>query len=127
MSTYRLLTDTFGEGLDFAQLLFKLARAELVGQVGKAGRGSMLALAAVLALFIAAIFSLLGCVALMVAYGVAAHIAFFTIGGVILVIGLALGLAARASFKRVTLRPDRTLEQVRRFSAAARESRLDVP
>jgi hypothetical protein len=127
MSTYRLLTDTFGESLDFAHLLLKLARAELIGQAGKAGRGSAFGVAAILAVFVAVVFILLGVVELLVAGGLTPYLAFFLTGGVILAIGLLLGFAARASFKRVTLLPDRAIEQIRRFSATGREGPPDVP
>lgn len=125
MPTYRLLTETFAESVDFARLLAKLARAEFAGQAGKAGRGSAFGMAALFALCVAVVFLLLGAVEWLIALGYAAHLAFFLVGGGVLVIGLLLGLAARASFKDVTLRPTRTLEQIRRFSAATHQDRSD--
>jgi hypothetical protein len=125
MSTYRSLADTWGESIDFARLLARLARAELAGQAGKAGRGSAFGVAAVLALFVAIVFLLLGAVEWLIANGFAAHLAFFLVGGGVLAIGLLMGVAAYLSIKDVTLRPTRTLEQIRRFSAATSQGRSD--
>lgn len=126
MSTYQLLTDTFAESIGFTRILLKLARAELIGQFSKAGRGSAFGLAAVMAVSIGVVFLLLGAVALMIAYGLAAYLAFFVMGGGLLMIGLLLGLASRSCFKGITLQPDRTLDQMRRFSVAVHESESDV-
>jgi hypothetical protein len=117
MSTFQLLIDTLAEGSDFARLLMKLGRAELQEQAAKAGRGSALAAIAVLGILIAALFILIGVVELLIAQGIAAYLAFFITGGVLVLISLLIGLIARASFKEVTLRPELMLNQIRQFSA----------
>lgn len=124
MPTFQLLTATIVEGVDFVRLLAKLARAELHEQIAKAGRGASLGVMAAGGFVLALVFLLLGIVELIVAWGLAVYAAFFLTGGALALLSIVFGLAARANFKSVTLRPELTLEQIRRFSAASPSERL---
>ena len=126
MSTFQMIIGTLAEGADFLGLLVKLGRAELLEQVAKAGRGSALCAISALGLLFAVALLLMGVVELIIAYGVAAYVACFATGGALAFISVAMGLAGRAYFRALTLRPELMLDQIRRLSTeAATERHLD--
>ncbi len=120
-STYRLLTDTITEGRDFIRLIGKLGQAELQEKAASIGRGAIFGVAASVLLVFALIFLLLGLAEFIVTKGIEPYLAFLIVGGGLVLLSLILTLAASLSLRNVNLRPERTIEQIRRLSALAHE------
>jgi hypothetical protein len=120
-STYRLLTDTISEGRDFIRLIGKLGQAEFQEKFAKIGRGAVLGVASSVMLVFALVFLLLGLAEFIIEKGFPPYLAFLSVGGGLVLMSLILGLAAGLSLRNVNLRPERTIEQIRRLSAAANE------
>jgi uncharacterized membrane protein YqjE len=126
-STYRVLIDTIFEGRDFIRIIVKLARAELQEQASKVVRGSTFGLAAVFLLLLALIFLLLGVAEVIIAYGWPSYVAFFIVGGSLIVLSIFLSLGALLCFKNFHLSPDRALDKIHKLSATHQEHFNEPP
>jgi hypothetical protein len=122
----RSLSKLLGESVDQLSELFQveiqLAQAELSEKVANAGRGAIYLIAA--AVFAIPVVTLL-LVALALGIrdwsGTSLALAFFIAALVGLAFGLACGFAALNYLKAKNLRPDITMEQIRRDVAAAKD------
>jgi hypothetical protein len=116
-----LLTQVVSEVAYLLQTEIRLARAEISEKLGRAASGSaMLAIAAVLSLC-GLIVLLMGAVRWLEIAGVPNQWGFLIVGGAVLIIGVALALFGTRNLSGSSLKPQRTIDQVRADFSVAKE------
>ncbi|HEX2138489.1 MAG TPA: phage holin family protein [Woeseiaceae bacterium] len=99
----------------------QLARTEVTEKVGRAVSGIVMLLIGAVLLIPALVILLMAGVAALVETGMEAHWASLIVGGATLLIGAILALVGMSRLKAENLAPTRTIEQLQRDAAVARE------
>jgi uncharacterized membrane protein YqjE len=121
VSTPHLVLDAVSQMAGLFRTELRLVRAELNEKVAKAVTAIGLLSGAAVLLLAALLILLEGVVAWLVVAGLQPHWAAFIVGVVVAVVGAGLLFTALSTLKMSNLKPDRTLEQVNKDMAVAKE------
>jgi uncharacterized membrane protein YqjE len=120
-STPHLFVEAVAQMAGLIRTEIRLARTELSEKVAKAVTAVGLLSGAIVLLFAALFLLLQGAVAWLVVAGMQPHWAAFLVGAAVGIIGLVLLFTALSALKVSNLTPDRTLDQVGKDMAVAKE------
>jgi hypothetical protein len=120
-STPHLFVEAVAQMAGLIRTEIRLARTELSEKVAKAVNAVGLLSGAIVLLFAALVLLLQGAVAWLVVAGMEPHWAAFLVGAAVGIIGLVLLFTALSALKVSNLTPDRTLDQVGKDMAVAKE------
>ena len=121
----RTIPDIFGDVINQATRLFRkeiqLARTEVSEKVSHAVAGIVMVLIGAVLLIPALVILLQAGVAALIDTGMEAHWAALIVGGGTLLVGAVLALIGMSRLKAENLAPSRTMEQLQRDAAVAKE------
>lgn len=116
-----LIADLFGQLTHLFRKEIELARTEVSENVSSAISGLVMIIAGAVLLIPALVILLQGGVSALIERGFEAHWAALIVGGATLLIGIILAMIGVSRLKAENLVPKRTIEQLQRDAAVAKE------
>jgi hypothetical protein len=116
-----LIADLFGQLTHLFRKEIELARTEVSENVSSAISGLVMIIAGAVLLIPALVILLQGGVSTLIERGFEAHWAALIVGGATLLIGIILAMIGVSRLKAENLVPKRTIEQLQRDAAVAKE------
>ncbi len=116
-----VIADLFGQLTTLFRTEVQLARAEMSENIGQAVVGIAMIIAGAVLLIPALVILLQAGVAALVDYGLAEYWAALIVGGLALLLGIVLALIGVNRLKAENLKPKRTIHQLQRDAAVAKQ------